>query len=370
VDKAATRSGGATEDRASGSPRIRSSWKQSVPALTLVVMAPLLAEVLPGATRFSALFVFPIEMCVWGGGALAIRYAVRRWRLGWLNMLCLALALAVAEECLIQQTSLAPMVLQLKGEVYARAWGVNYVYLLWALVYEAVFVVFLPITLVELIFPDRREGLWVGKAGLVAVAALFLLGSFLAWFSWTQVARPNVFHVPVYHPPLGALLIAGSAICLLVFSALGPFRDALARESRPLRPPPPWSLGVAGAVWAVLWYGLVLLAFGIAPSFPPAAAVGIGLAAVAAILLCLPSWTADRRWHRGHAFALVFGTMLGSMMAGFIGFLGAARADLSFKILVELLPVALMLALGSRIRRSSKPGAEGGTQGVSGQASG
>src|SRR5262249_34284268 len=77
-----------------------------------------------------------------------------------------------------------------------------------------------------------------------------------------------------------------------------------------------------------------------------------------------------RRWQRGHAFALVFGTMLGSMLAGFIGFLGAARADLSFKILVDLLAVALMLALGSRIRRSSKPGAEGGTQGVSGPASG
>jgi hypothetical protein len=123
-------------------------------------------------------------------------------------------------------------------------------------------------------------------------------------------------------------------------------------------------------VWAVLWYGLVFLAFGIAPSFPPSAAVGIGLAAVAGILLCLPGWTADRRWHRGHAFALVFGTMLGSMMAGFIGLLGAARADLYFKILVDLLAVALMLALGSKIMRSSKPGAEGGTQGGSGQASG
>src|SRR5215831_6184230 len=143
-------------------------------------MAPLLAEVLPGATRFSALFVFPIEMCVWGGGALAIRYAVRRWRLGWLNMLCLALALAIAEECLIQQTSLAPMVLQLKGKVYARAYGVNYVYLLWALVYETVFVVFLSIYLVELIFPSRREGVWVNKAGLVAVFFFFLLGSYLA----------------------------------------------------------------------------------------------------------------------------------------------------------------------------------------------
>src|SRR5262249_883314 len=118
-----------------------SPWKRAAPALTLLALAPLVAQLLPGPTPFTALFLFPIEMGVWGGGAVLIRYAVRRWQLGWLNLLCLALALALAEECLIQQTSLAPMVLQLKGQVYARAIGVNYVYLLWALVYEAAFVV-------------------------------------------------------------------------------------------------------------------------------------------------------------------------------------------------------------------------------------
>lgn len=94
-----------------------------------------------------------------------IRYAVKRWRLGWRNMLLLALALSIAEECLIQQTSLAPMVLYIKGEVYARAFGVNYVYFLWALAYETVFVVFLPVVLTELIFPQRRDGLWLSRGG-------------------------------------------------------------------------------------------------------------------------------------------------------------------------------------------------------------
>jgi hypothetical protein len=325
-------------------------WVRSLPALTLVLLAPLVAEVLPGATRFSSLFVLPIEMCVWGGGALMIRYAVRRWRLGWLNLLCLALALAVAEECLIQQTSLAPMVLQLKGQVYARALGVNYVYLLWALVYEAVFVVILPVHLVELIFPSRREGLWVSKAGLVAAALLFLLGGFLAWFSWTRIARPNVFHVPAYTPPPGAILIAASAICGLIFLALGPPRNALAREPRPLKPPPPWLLGIAGAVGAILWYGLVLLGFGIAPSFPPPVAVGAGLLLAASASFLLPRWAADPRWQGGHKFAAIFGTMLGSMLAGFIGFIGAAPADLYFKILVDLLAVVLLIALGVRVK--------------------
>jgi hypothetical protein len=330
-----------------------SIWKRSAPALTLVLMAPLLAEVLPGSTRFSALFVLPIEMCVWGGGALVIRYAVRRWRLGWLNMLLLAMALAIAEECLIQQTSLAPMVLQLKGEVYARAHGVNYVYLLWALVYEPVFVVFLPVHLVELIFPHRREGLWVSKLGLVTVVLFFLLGSCLAWYSWTRIARLSVFHVPPYYPPPEAILIAGATICGLIFSALGPFRNTLVPESEPLRPPSPWVLGAAGALWAALWYGLVLLAFGIAPSFPPLVAIGTGLFLGTGILLLLPRWTVDPRWHCGHGFALIFGTMLGSMLAGFTGFPGAARADLVFKICIDLLAVALMITLGIEVRRRS-----------------
>ena len=272
-------------------------------------------------------------MCVWGGGALMIRYAVRRWHLGWANMLALALALAIAEECLIQQTSLAPMVLQLKGETYARALGVNYVYFLWALVYEPVLVVILPIHLVELIFPSRREDLWVGRAGLVITAVLFFLGSFLAWFSWTRIARPSVFHVPVYTPPPGAILIAATAIGALIFLALGPYRHALSRGSAPLRPPPPWLLGIAGAVWAVLWYGLVLLGFGIAPGFPPAVAVGAGLLVAAVITALLPRWAADPRWRRGHEFGVIFGAMLGSMMAGFVGFLGSAPVDLYFKIL-------------------------------------
>jgi hypothetical protein len=103
-------------------------------------------------------------------------------------------------------------------------------------------------------------------------------------------------------------------------------------------------------LWAVLWYGLVLLAFGIAPAFPPAAAVGAGLLLAALILCLLPRWAADPRWGRGHEFGVIFGTMLGSMLAGFVGLIGAAPADLYFKALVDLLAVALMIALGLRTR--------------------
>jgi hypothetical protein len=84
----------------------------------------------------------------------------------------------------------------------------------------------------------------------------------------------------------------------------------------------------------VFWYGRVLLAFGIAPSFPPSVAVGTGLLLAAGIWLFLPRWAVDSQWQRNHELAVIFGTMLGSMIAGFIGFLGAAPVDLYFKIVV------------------------------------
>jgi hypothetical protein len=337
-------------------PQRASIWSRAAPGLTLMILAPLLAEILPGATRLSAIFVLPIEICVWGGGAIFIRYAVRRWQLGWRNMLCLALALSVAEGCLIQQTSLAPLVIQIKGQVYARACGVNYVYLLWALVYESVFVVFVPVHLAELIFHRRRNELWLGKTAMVVVAVCFALGSLLAWFSWTQIARPKVFHVPAYNPPLAAVAIAMAVITALIFCALGPCRRALAQPAVPLAPPAPWLVGAAAGVWAMLWYGLVLLAFGIAPQFPPAIAVGVGTLLPAVILLLLPRWTAHPEWGDAHQFATIFGALLGSMLVSFIGFIGSLPLDLYFKIGVDALALLLLIMLGARVRHASRTG--------------
>src|ERR1700755_3207753 len=90
-------------------PAQRSRWKRLAPAGTLIVLAPVIAEVLSGATRLSYIFVIVPEMMVWGCGALLIREAVVRWRGGWPSLLSLGLALSVAEEFIIQQTSLAPL---------------------------------------------------------------------------------------------------------------------------------------------------------------------------------------------------------------------------------------------------------------------
>lgn len=322
---------------------------RAAPAIALMLLAPLIAEVLPGATRFGSIFVFPIEMCVWGGGAVLIREAVRRLGLGWRNMLLLALALAVAEEWLIQQTSLAPMVIALKGEVYARSHGINYVYFLWALAYESVFVVLLPVMLAEMIFPARRAAGWLNRTGLAIFPVLFAIGALLAWYSWTRIARTMVFHVPLFTPSTGQIAIALAAIALLALVALGPWRRRFARPSAPRPPAPPVAIGVAGAVWAVLWYALLVLAFGLRPGFPPMIAVAAGLLLSAAAIAVLPGMIAHRDWRGAHSYALVLGTLSGSMAVSFVGFIGSAPADLAFKVVADLIAWGALLACGPRL---------------------
>jgi hypothetical protein len=321
------------------------------PTLSLVVLSPLVAEVLSGSTPFRALFVFPIEMCVWGGGALLIRHAVRRFGLGWAAMLALALALAMAEETVIQQSSLAPLVIMLKGEAYARAFGVNYLYLLWALVYECVFVVFVPVCLVELMFPERRGQVWMGKIGVAVTMFFFVIGSVLAWFAWTHIARVKVFHQPMFIPPVATMVVSLVIIAALIALAFGPLRNTTTRSNG--RTPPTWLLAVLGAAWSVLWYALLVLAFGIAPSVPPAIPMAAGLLIAAAMLYAIPRWITSTGWTRRHAFWLVAGATFGLMAVSFVAFQGRPNAGLYFKIATNVLAVTGLCALAWRLRGQS-----------------
>ncbi len=329
--------------------------KSLAPVFTLMILAPLITEVLPGATRFSALFVFPIEICVWGGGALIIRYFSRKLNLNWIGMLFLALALSVTEEFLIQQSSLAPLVIHIKGTVYARALGVNYVYLLWALIYESVSVVIVPVYLTELIFPERKNDTWISRKGLFVIIPLFLLGSFLAWFTWTQIARPKVFHVPAYHPPVITIILASLLMIILIFTGTR-FTSSGHREITPKSGLPAKALVfVSGAVWSALLFGLVLVAFDLTPALSPMLAVTAGLLLAGCGLYLVPRWNARGKWNVSYKYSLIFGVMTGSMLVSFVSFIGVLSWDLYFKIIIDLVAIVLMILLGVHIKRRSSP---------------
>src|SRR5579871_615241 len=235
-----------------------SRWQRRGPIITLLLLAPVISELLYGAMRLSVIFILIPEILTWGCGALLIRECVRSWRKGCISMLLMGLALAVAEEWVIQQTSIAPFV---AGHAYGRAYGVNWIYFLWALGYESVWVVVLPVQLTELLFRQRRNQPWLRTRGRIITGVSFALGARMAWYGWTQRARVKIFHLPPYTPPASYLLIGIGAILLLCLMAYalpeGRENDGGSRSA-----PAAWVVGGVFFALGAPWAAFALLGWG------------------------------------------------------------------------------------------------------------
>jgi len=230
-----------------------------LPALTLIFFSPFIAEVLSGATRLSFNFALVPEMMVWGCGVLLAREFVRSRNLAWINLLLLGIALSLAEEIIIQQTSIAPLPWLGSAKIYGRALGVNWLYLLFMLGYESVWVVLAPVHLTELLFPASAATPWLRRRGRFITALLFALGSSMAWFAWTKRARTVVFHAAPYHPPLLALFIGFTTIALLIALALTrPFPPP---APTPSSAPRPLVLALLTLTFGLPWYAVISLVF-------------------------------------------------------------------------------------------------------------
>jgi hypothetical protein len=327
---------------------------RAAPAVVLLLLAPIVSEVLYGATRPSFILVLIPQIAIWGCGTLMIREAAMRCRRGWVGLLLLGMALAVAEECVIQQTSLAPMVGLAKHE-YGRVLGVNWVYFLWALGYESVWVVVLPVKLAELIFPGRRDEPWVGRRGLILAGLAFLAGSFVAWYSWTQVARTKVFHMPEYRPPMAYLVVASVAIVLLVAAAFGPWMSPPSGRPRPGRPAPgPWMVGSIAFAFGLPWSVMVLLAYGTAPTIPFEATLIAGVAWVCAVFVLFVRLTSCPNWGDRHRYAVVCGGIVACMAGGFAIFaLGALPIDWIGKVVLNAIAALWLARLGRDLAESA-----------------
>jgi hypothetical protein len=330
-----------------------SRWRRIGPIAALLLLAPLISEVLFGATRLSAIFVLIPEVLTWGCGALLAREWVRRWNRGWPSLLSMGLALAVAEEWVIQQTSIAPLV-GLARHTYGRVWGVNSVYLLWALGYESVWVVLIPVQLTELLFPERRAQCWLRSRGLVIASVVFVLGAVLAWYGWTQQARVSIFHLPPYSPPPWYLSGAAGCIVILILVARGLPSRAVVESGSSL--PAPSVMVLVMTVLGAAWGAFVLLGYGSLPSIPFPFALAGGVALAAAALALARRWTSNPQWGDAHRFALVFGGTLGCVLGGFVvfGAGGALRIDWIGKLAFDVLAIAWLMVFRSRMTDSAR----------------
>jgi hypothetical protein len=327
-----------------------SRWKRLAPIFGLIVLAPGIAEVSSGATRLSFIFVLIPEMMVWGCGALLIRELVRRWRAGWTSMLVLGLGLSVAEEFIIQQTSIAPLPWA-ASSAYGRIWGVNLIYFLFMLGYESVMVVLVPVHLTELIFPGRRNRPWLKQTGVAVASVVFVFGSFIAWFLWTHIARVRVLHVDAYNTPFVTIF---SGFAMIVFLATGAYvmRGIGGGSGSSQASPsavPPWIVGLATLFFGFPWYALLGLVFGPKREIPLWIPV-VCAALWASLAYLVARWfTSSPAWSDTHRWAAVFCASLVCMIAGFLGSSAWSRTDLLGKAILNALAVAGFIWLEQKI---------------------
>lgn len=325
---------------------------------TLLVLAPVVCEVLSGSTRLSFLFVLIPEVMVWGCGALLCRELVRRWQAGGPSLLLLGLALSVAEEFIIQQTSIAPLPFVGANAAYGRFAGVNSLYFLFMLGFESVWVVLVPVEVTELLFPKFRRQPWLRKRGLIATCAVFLIGCRIAWYEWPQQARVKLPNVMPYTPSWGMLGLGFLVIALLIAAAYCVREWGHAGQTESRKPANPWLLGCAATVLSAAWWVLLTLIFvpthGVPVSLPLAGGCIWALLTFALIL----RWSLAKGWSETHGWALSFGAILGTVAATSYSTAGWSTMDFTFKILVDALALAGLIVLALRVRKRQGARAE------------
>jgi hypothetical protein len=325
--------------------------RRAGPIGTLLLLAPIIIEFLFGSTHLSTFYLLLPQIGVYGCGALIIRALAQSRRRGWVAVLLMGLAFAVALECLILQTALAPLFIAADPRhIYGRALGVNWVYLLFMLGYESIWAIVLPIQLTELLFPDRRDDPWLGRWGLVVASAVFLLASAGTWYLWGQAAHRFV-EGPGYQAPPLTIAVALAAVATLFVVALGPWtsKPVGAKSARPA--PRPWLVRLVAFWLALLWFVLVIFSVGVAPTVPAVAPAAFALLLAAIAFALVRRWSASSAWQDVHRLALVSGALFASMLLGFLVSGIALPVDLIGKLVLNILAVLGLSYLAWKIRR-------------------
>jgi hypothetical protein len=290
--------------------------KRIPPALVLYFMTPAIGELLSGSAspfEFFNPFGLLILPALYGSGAIRVRAIAFHWEKRWPTILVLGLAYGIVEEGLMVISFFDPAWpdLGLLG-VYGRWAGVNWVWCLFLTIYHAVFSIAIPIFLVELLFPERRDERWVGRRGMIVLSPLLLAVVLFGFLFLTE-----------YRPPALPYMMAFAATVGLY---------AVAR-----RMPTHWWTGRIDPRRSPLWFGLVgfasTLVFFIMHWFLPAIGVPVPITLLAVMFLVWTVIIVARRmsgkggWSDEDKLALVSGALTFFILLAPISELDASRQD-------------------------------------------
>ena len=184
--------------------------KTFLPALTLLLLAPFLGEVLSGSSPPAEFFhppVFLLLVGLYGCGALLVRELALAWGHGWISILLLGMAYGIYEEGLLVRSFFDPawMDLGILGN-YGRWLGVNWIWSIALTWFHAVVSISIPILLVGLLFPQYSTQRWLGRWGTVICSVVFF-GMLLLSPTFSS------------HFPIAGILACLACILLLVWLA-------------------------------------------------------------------------------------------------------------------------------------------------------
>jgi hypothetical protein len=327
------------------------------PIWTLILLAPFIAEVLSGSTRTTVLFVYIPEVMVWGVGALLCRELARRWRAGGTSLLLLGMALSIAEEFIIQQTSIAPVPFPGSHADYGRMWGVNLVWLLFMLGFESVWVVVVPVQVTELFFPRKAGQPWLRRRGAIVSCVVFLLGCRIAWYGWTQQARPRL-HAAPYHPPLGLIAVGFALIAALVALAYLLRGFGLPRPDDRRGAVPAWLAGVLAFVFGAAWFALITLVFIPKPIQPFWIAIAAGIVWALAAFAMFAVSSVRPAWSDAHRLAAAIGATLGCMASVYPTITSWPKIDMIGIVIFHITALAGFAILAKKVLAANAPSIE------------
>ena len=228
-----------------------------LPVLALILLAPAIPELLTGSTSVTQIVTnpvgfaigFPLDIALYGAGALLIREFAAAYRKGWASILLLGAAYGIAEEGFEVHTFFEPSGSPVGAlGSYGHLYGVNWLWALALTVFHATYSIALPILLTRLWFPEVAEARWLDPGAIAALAGLF--GAEVVGFGGFVVG---------HGPSLGALLFFVALVALLVGLAVRAPRDLLSPRPGPRRIGR-MSLVLLGTVEFAVYFLLLVLA--------------------------------------------------------------------------------------------------------------
>lgn len=272
--------------------------KRIPPALVLYFLAPAIGELLSSSAppvEFFNPFGLIVLPALYGSGAILVRELALRWEKRWPSILTLGIAYGIIEEGLMVKSFFDPAWpdLNLLGS-YGRLAGVNWVWSLALCLYHATISIAIPILLVEMMYPERRDESWVGKHGFRGLSILF-----------AAVVTFGFLALTPYRPPLIPYILA-VGITLLLFRRA---KTLLHHWGEPGQPPP------HAHIWLTLIGFSGVLTFFIVTYGLPEAGVPVIITLGGLVTLAWGLWrsirwaSGDGAWDDRGRFALVAGAL-------------------------------------------------------------